>query len=226
MVARTRQDVERIKRNVEQVRKVSDRVIGLGPFGVGVDGLISLLNTNPITAALGISLNEIYTWGAGGWLIYQAAHARASGGVMARMLGYVAIDSVVSGPPRRSRCRAGRSPRRRPDQRVEVLRRDHAADHDHDVLAALLGEFGLELRHQREMACRQRRHADDVDVVLDGLSAASSGVCEQRPDIDVEAEIGEGRGDHLLAAVVAVLAHLGDRMRGRRPSASSKARSI
>jgi hypothetical protein len=99
MVARTRQDVERIKRNVEQVRKVSDRVIGLGPFGVGVDGLISLLNTNPITAALGISLNEIYTWGAGGWLIYQAAHARASGGVMARMLGYVAIDSVVSGIP-------------------------------------------------------------------------------------------------------------------------------
>jgi hypothetical protein len=33
---------------------------------------------------------------------------------------------------------------------------------------------------------------------------------EQRPDVDVEAEIGEGRGDHLLAAVVAVLADLGD----------------
>ena len=33
---------------------------------------------------------------------------------------------------------------------------------------------------------------------------------EQRADIDVEAEIGEGGGDHLLAAVVPVLAHLGD----------------
>ena len=33
---------------------------------------------------------------------------------------------------------------------------------------------------------------------------------EQRADIDVEAEIGEGRRDHLLPAVVAVLADLGD----------------
>ena len=33
---------------------------------------------------------------------------------------------------------------------------------------------------------------------------------EQRPDLHVEAEIGEARGDDLLAAVVAVLAHLGD----------------
>ena len=33
---------------------------------------------------------------------------------------------------------------------------------------------------------------------------------EQRADVDVEAEIGERRGDHLLAAVVAVLAELGD----------------
>ena len=40
--------------------------------------------------------------------------------------------------------------------------------------------------------------------------AASAGRREQRPDVDVEAEIGERRGDHLLAAVVAVLADLGD----------------
>ena len=40
--------------------------------------------------------------------------------------------------------------------------------------------------------------------------AASPGRLEQRPDIDVEAEVGERGGDHLLAAVVAVLAHLGD----------------
>ena len=40
--------------------------------------------------------------------------------------------------------------------------------------------------------------------------AASAGRREERADIDVEAEIGEGGGDHLLAAVVAVLAHLGD----------------
>ena len=36
------------------------------------------------------------------------------------------------------------------------------------------------------------------------------GRLEERPDVDVEAEIGKSRGDHLLAAVVAVLADLGD----------------
>ena len=54
---------------------------------------------------------------------------------------------------------------------------------------------------------------------------------EERPDLDVEAEIGEGRGDHLLAAVMAVLADLGDEdarrpaviaLRTRRPAAATR----
>ena len=64
--------------------------------------------------------------------------------------------------------------------------------------------------HQRQVAGGQRRHTEDVDVVFDGLARRLVRRLEQRPDIDIEAEIGEGRGDDLLAAVVAVLAHLGD----------------
>ena len=41
-------------------------------------------------------------------------------------------------------------------------------------------------------------------------AAASSGVWKSGPIDDVEAEVGEGRRDHLLPAVVAVLADLGD----------------
>ena len=52
--------------------------------------------------------------------------------------------------------------------------------------------------------------AEDMHVVLDRLPRGFVGGGEQRPDIDVEADIGKGRGDHLLAAVVAVLADLGD----------------
>ena len=43
---------------------------------------------------------------------------------------------------------------------------------------------------------------------------------EEGPDLHVEADVGEGRGDHLLPAVVAILAHLGDedcRRAGHRP---------
>ena len=61
-----------------------------------------------------------------------------------------------------------------------------------------------------------------MDVVLDRRRAASSGVLEQRPDIDVEADIREGGGNDLGATVVAVLAILTTSMRGRRPSASAK----
>src|SRR5262245_58622269 len=48
-------------------------------------------------------------------------------------------------------------------------------------------------------------------------TARRAGGGEQRSDIDVEADIGEGRCDHLLAAVVAVLADLGDEDAGAAP---------
>ncbi len=49
-----------------------------------------------------------------------------------------------------------------------------------------------------------------MHVVLDRLARGFRRRREQRADIDVEAEIGKGACDHLLAAVVAVLADLGD----------------
>src|SRR6185503_10470383 len=91
---------------------------------------------------------------------------------------------------------------------------------------------------------------DHVHVVFDGGACRLLRRLEQRADVDVEAEIGEGGGDHLGAAVVAVLAHLDHHQarpatkavaitlaprswpswpilttirRGRRPSSSAKA---
>ncbi len=95
-------------------------------------------------------------------------------------------------------------------QGVEVLRRDDATDDDHDVGAADGCELGPQLGHEREVTGGERRHADDVHVGLDGLAGDLGGRLEQRADVDVEAEVGERGGDHLLAAVVTVLAHLGD----------------
>ena len=95
-------------------------------------------------------------------------------------------------------------------EEVVVLRRDHAADEDDDVAAALGLERLDDRRHQRHVAGGERRDADRVDVVLDRLAGAFLGGLEQRADVDVEAEVGEGAGDDLGAAVVAVLAELGD----------------
>src|SRR5262245_60788095 len=127
--------------------------------------------------------------------------------------GWCSLGQLVEQRRRRlGDHRAGREDRRRAGlaQRIDVLRRDHPADDDEDVAAPQFGQRRLQLGHQREVAGRERRHADDVDVRLDRLAGDLGGRLEQRADIDVEAEVGEGRGDHLLTAVVTVLTDLGD----------------
>ena len=46
--------------------------------------------------------------------------------------------------------------------------------------------------HERQVAGGERRHADDVHVGLDRLAGDLLGGLEQRADVDVEAEVGEG----------------------------------
>ena len=58
------------------------------------------------------------------------------------------------------------------------------------------------------MARGQRRDPDHVHVGLHSLAGHLCGGGEQRPDVHVESEVGEGGGDHLLAPVVTVLPHL------------------
>jgi len=86
MPRRTVGDIEKIWTNVEGVKKLSDRVIGIGPFGIGMDGLLTWV---PV-------LGTAYTVGAAGWLIVQAFRAKAAPGTVVRMAGYLGLDSVTS----------------------------------------------------------------------------------------------------------------------------------
>ena len=74
----------------------------------------------------------------------------------------------------------------------------------------MLLQFRDHFRHQRLVAARQRRDAQHVDVVLHRHARRFARRLEQRTDVHVEAQIGKRRGDHLGAAIVPVLAHLGD----------------
>ena len=60
------------------------------------------------------------------------------------------------------------------------------------------------------MAGRKRADADHVDVVFNGLARHFGGCAEERAEVDVKAEVGEGRGDDFGTPVVAVLSHFGD----------------
>ena len=89
MVARSLQDVEDIWKNVEGVKKLSDRVVGLGPFGVGLDGLLTWIP----------GAGDLYTVGAGGWLMLQALRVRASPATMSRMALYLLSDTATAAVP-------------------------------------------------------------------------------------------------------------------------------
>jgi hypothetical protein len=86
MARRSIADIEKIWSNVEGVKKLSDRAVGIGPFGIGLDGLLTWI---PI-------LGTAYSVGAAGWLLAQAARARATPGTVVRMLGYLGVDVSIT----------------------------------------------------------------------------------------------------------------------------------
>ena len=89
MAKRTVADIEKIWANVEGVKKLSDRAVGFGPFGVGMDGLLTWI---PI-------VGTVYSVGAGGWLLAQAVRAKASPATIARMVGYLGVDVATGEVP-------------------------------------------------------------------------------------------------------------------------------
>lgn len=76
-------------RRAERIRRLSDRVVGVGPWGLGLDGVLAWV---PVAGTA-------YSLGAAGVLIYEAAKAGASHATIARMAAYLGLDSVASGIP-------------------------------------------------------------------------------------------------------------------------------
>lgn len=86
MARRTIGDIEKIWSNVEGVKKLSDRAVGFGPFGIGMDGLLTWI---PV-------VGTVYSVGAAGWLLVQAARVKASPATLARMVAYLGLDSATT----------------------------------------------------------------------------------------------------------------------------------
>lgn len=76
-------------RSAETLKRLSDRVVGIGPIGVGLDGLLSWVP----------GANTVYSVAAGAFLLVNGFKAQASAGTLARMLAYLAADSATSAVP-------------------------------------------------------------------------------------------------------------------------------
>ena len=73
----------------ERIKQLSDRVIGVGPWGLGLDGVLAWV---PVAGTA-------YSLGAAAFLLSEAFAADASRGTLLRMAGYLGIDSLSSGVP-------------------------------------------------------------------------------------------------------------------------------
>jgi hypothetical protein len=87
-------DIERERahsawRNAERIKRLSDDLVRIGPWGLGLDGILAWVPW----------ANTAYSLGAGGLLIHQALRARASGWTLARMGLYLAANTALTDVP-------------------------------------------------------------------------------------------------------------------------------
>ncbi|MDO8378967.1 MAG: DUF4112 domain-containing protein [Pseudomonadota bacterium] len=76
-------------RTAERVKRLSDRLVGIGPFGLGLDGILAWVP----------GANSIYSIAAGGLLVIEGLAAGASLPTLLRMGVYLAADSASSAVP-------------------------------------------------------------------------------------------------------------------------------
>lgn len=89
MAKRSIGDIERIWSHVEGVKKLSDRIIGLGPVGIGLDGILAWIP--------GVGL--AYGLGAGALLIGLGLQAKASPATLAKMASFLVVDNATDTVP-------------------------------------------------------------------------------------------------------------------------------
>jgi hypothetical protein len=89
MFAKSQDEVWRIYESVETVKRLSDRIVGIGPINIiGLDGILALL---PFPF-----LSTVYSVGAGLILLIQGLRARVTPGAMLISLLVLLIDSGLT----------------------------------------------------------------------------------------------------------------------------------
>ena len=88
MLARNSKDLHRLRHSVGTVRRLSDGVVKLGPFKIGLDAVLAAVPWAGLA----------YSLGAGGLLMAQGIRARAAPPVLAKMAAFLIADSMIDVP--------------------------------------------------------------------------------------------------------------------------------
>ena len=84
-----RERAHRAWRNAERIKKLSDSLVKIGPWGLGLDGVLAWV---PVAGTL-------YSVGSGGLLLYEGYKAQASAATLGRMAAYMMVNSALSDVP-------------------------------------------------------------------------------------------------------------------------------
>lgn len=85
----TRERAHQAWRTADRIKRLSDGLLGVGPFKLGIDGVLAWV---PVAGT-------IYSVGAAALLLREAIEAGAGKHTIARMGAYLAADSVSSSVP-------------------------------------------------------------------------------------------------------------------------------
>ena len=85
----TKQRAHEAWRHAEQLKKLSDRLIGIGPFGIGLDGLVAFVP----------GANIAYSALAGAFLMGHGLRAQAKLRTLAEMALYLIVDTASDSIP-------------------------------------------------------------------------------------------------------------------------------
>jgi hypothetical protein len=86
--ARSHADLHNIRLGVNRIKTVSDRIVGVGPVGIGLDGVLAFVP----------GVGALYSAGAALMLMLEAVRARASIGTLIHMGAVLAADTVLDIP--------------------------------------------------------------------------------------------------------------------------------
>ena len=84
-----RERAHRAWRNAERIKRLSDNLIKIGPWGLGLDGVLAWV---PVAGT-------VYSLGSGGLLLYEGLQAQASSWTLTRMAAYMLFNSALSDVP-------------------------------------------------------------------------------------------------------------------------------
>ncbi|CAN5669878.1 DUF4112 domain-containing protein [soil metagenome] len=89
LFAQSHIDLHNIRNSIERTKKLSDNVVGIGPLGIGLDGLLTWIP----------GAGAIYSLGAGTILLFDGVRARAAPMIILQMCAIIAIDTLVGEVP-------------------------------------------------------------------------------------------------------------------------------